>query len=110
MIEQNINGYVDPEDANSPKHRWSKHQIVYNSINETGRDAPSWSVAVGTWDGDKCLAIRWNGDAETPLGSPKSHAYPTWFILPHQLASSILDEISDLAASEVISAIKYLKE
>ena len=36
------------------------------------------------------LALRWNGKAGNPIGSPQSRGLPTWFIVPDQFASALI--------------------
>jgi hypothetical protein len=80
--------YIDPADVTAPKERWTKPEVIHNTAENT-RDG-GWSLAVGLWDDRKRLAIRWNGTEEIPDGSPKSHRWATWFILPEPLEEAIL--------------------
>jgi hypothetical protein len=100
-------GYLAPEKAKSPKRRWKDHWVIYNS-DVSGRHSGSWSLAAGYWDGRTALGIRWNGDTDTRKGSPKSHNYGTWFIVPSQLHSGILAQIESLAPDTVQRAIEFL--
>ena len=35
--------------------------------------------------------IRWNGSGNEPgMGNPQSHGYPTWFVLPDEIAEMVL--------------------
>lgn len=52
---------------------------------------PHWSLAVGIWDGNRALLIRWNGGTGT-RGNPMSRAYPTWFVLPDR---TMLTEVAE---------------
>ena len=50
------------------------------------------TLAIGEWDGDRVLAIRWNGtnDDESGVGNPQSRGLPTWFILPSWINEAIV--------------------
>lgn len=43
---------------------------------------PYWSLAIGMWDRNRALLIRWNGEPGLSKGNPMSRAYPTWFVMP----------------------------
>jgi len=73
---------VRPQDVRSPKEHW----VLLDVLLET----KEWSLAVGEWDGERCLAARWNGDDERPKGNPVSHGMPTWFVLPRKVADLLL--------------------
>lgn len=49
------------------------------------------SLAIGRWDNQPTLAMRWNGSRENPLGNPQSRGLPTWFIVPEQYWNQILE-------------------
>jgi len=83
--------YTPPSSVNSPKDCVSNVQVVYD-----GGDK-SVSVAKLDWDGEPCIAMRWNvarrewDDPEKKsgkrmaVGMPTSHGYPVWLILPNKL-------------------------
>jgi hypothetical protein len=48
------------------------------------------SLAVGRWDGNPVLAMRWNGGPGSPVGNPQSRGLPTWFIVPGDYAEKII--------------------
>ena len=75
---------VSPEDANSPRQRWSLIAIL--DYGKTDRGA----LAIGRWDNKPVLAMRWNGTAENPIGNPQSRGLATWFILPEKYVEAIL--------------------
>jgi hypothetical protein len=50
------------------------HKVIYHTAD--------WALAVGLWDKEPAMVIRWNGDEKQPLGNPVSRANPTWFVLP----------------------------
>lgn len=83
--------YVDPWDVIGPRKIWSLTQVEFS----TGRGG--WSVARGEWDGVPAVGIRWNGqDGETGPGNPQSRGFPTWFILPEELAATVMGEVARL--------------
>ncbi|MFO1486001.1 MAG: hypothetical protein U1F71_21750 [Verrucomicrobiaceae bacterium] len=80
----------------SPKDRWHLIGIVYD------RGEHDSSVAFGEWDGDACLASRWNGslnDERSNKGNPISNFQPTWFVLPDLIAHATLKELLMLHAT-----------
>lgn len=76
--------YIKPQDCHSPRAHWSLATVLDD------RGPQDISVAVGRWDGTPCLAMRWNGTDEAPVGNPQSRGLPTWFILPDDYAEKIL--------------------
>jgi len=85
-----------PQHVTSPKRDWQlePENVVFHGP-EDGPDG--FSVACGRWrNGDEFeprLAIRWNANKDRPLGNPSSRMYPTWFILPDELAYSVMTAI-----------------
>jgi hypothetical protein len=73
---ESMNAFPQPEDVTAPKLHWSLIKVLYNGGPE------EYSVAVGKWDNEPCLAIRWNACEWRPVGNPQSRGLPTWFILP----------------------------
>lgn len=82
---------VRPQDVKSPKEHWMLIDVLI--------ETPDWSLAVGEWDGERCIAARWNGNDERPKGNPVSHGMPTWFVLPREFAEPLL-EARDLVPEE----------
>ena len=76
--------YVLPTDCHSPRAHWNLVTVLED------RGPGDTSLAVGRWDGQPCLAIRWNGSEGSPVGNPQSRGLPTWFILPKDYAEKIL--------------------
>lgn len=68
--------YTSPDKVHSPKSRWNFIKV----LEDLGEN--STSIAVGYWDKETVLAIRWNGNDQNPNGSPQSRGLPVWFILP----------------------------
>lgn len=77
--------YHPPESVDSPRGRWRLMKVLWNS-GDGGA-----ALALGLWDGEPCLAMRWNGQSRTSgVGSPQSRGLPTWFILPNEFKDAIL--------------------
>jgi len=74
---------VSPFEVTAPKARWSLIDVLI--------EKEQWSLAIGTWDKEKCLVCRWNGDKEEgSKGNPVSHGQPTWFVLPDEFIEALL--------------------
>jgi hypothetical protein len=69
--------FTAASDVTSPRRRWSLIQIL-----DDPKQPVSCVLALGRWDNHPVLAMRWNGDAENPIGNPQSRGLPTWFIVP----------------------------
>jgi hypothetical protein len=55
---------------------------------------PDWSLALGEWDGERALLIRYNGsDDPESLGYPIAHGSPVWFVLPAALQAHVLEAV-----------------
>ncbi|MEK8019917.1 MAG: hypothetical protein VSS75_023850 [Candidatus Parabeggiatoa sp.] len=71
---------IKPEDVKP--HNFKDHKILYNDGN--------FSIAWGKWEnGDKHLAMRWNG-GPGDVGYPKAFGNPVWFLIPRNLSIPIL--------------------
>jgi len=77
--------YVKPSDVQSPKRHWALIHVLFDGGENNS------SLAIGRWDGSPVLAMRWNGNQESPLGNPQSRGLPTWFVVPDQHWKQILD-------------------
>ena len=66
---------IPPTKVTSPRLHWSLITVLED-------DKDGVALAIGRWDDDPVLAIRWNGTDENPIGNPQSRGLPTWFILP----------------------------
>ena len=74
---------IPPSSVTSPRLHWSLITVL-----EADRDGVA--LAIGRWDNDPCLAMRWNGSAHNPIGNPQSRGLPTWYIIPHWADDAIL--------------------
>ena len=78
--------YTNPEDVTSPQDRLSSVDVIYNG------GEGSYAVANIVWDGHETVGIRWNGGGDGPFpgeGNPQSRGYPTWFVLPDEIAEIV---------------------
>ncbi len=83
--------YVEPATVWAPKASIRSVEVLYNQ--GQGR----WSVARVVWDGVERVGIRWNGAEDGPgIGNPQSRGNATWFILPEELESVVLDKVEEL--------------
>jgi hypothetical protein len=81
--------YVPPTAVISPKRHWSLIAVL-----EDGGPRQH-SLAIGRWDNEPRLAMRWNGDNDdNPIGNPQSRGLSTWFMLPQDYVETILGELS----------------
>lgn len=46
-----------------------------------------WAIVTLIYDTEPALGIRWFVDG---VGTPSSHGYPTWFIIPDELRGALL--------------------
>jgi hypothetical protein len=81
---------VLPEEVTSPQNRLELREVVF----QNGDRDRSYAVAIGNWDAEPSLLIRWNGTEKQPKGNPISTGYATWFVIPHELEQAILDQIN----------------
>jgi len=89
--------YIYPEQVISPKLHWNLIAVI-----DEGREGSS-ALAIGRWDGQLVLAMRWNGDRSNPIGHPQTRGLPTWFIIPKKYREDILNNKS-LAAEKLTLA------
>ncbi len=79
--------YVAPEQVHSPRRCWTLVAVVYDE--EEGGAA----AAIGRWDGEPVLVMRWNGSEGNPIGNPQSRGLPTWFVVPDVFHDALLNTI-----------------
>jgi hypothetical protein len=95
--------YIKPFDVHAPKRFWSLVEVLFD-----GGEGES-SLAIGRWENKPVLAMRWNGDKESPLGNPQSRGLPTWFIVPEQHWKQILEtEQYDFSDDKIAFARQFL--
>jgi hypothetical protein len=84
--------YVEPATVWAPKASIRSVEVLYN------RGQGQWSVARVIWEGEERIGVRWNGGDDNPgIGNPQSRGNATWFILPEELESAVLDQIEQLS-------------
>ena len=77
--------YISPTEVISPKRHWSLITVLQDG------GPGGCALALGRWENDPVLAMRWNGDNDTnPIGNPQSRGLPTWFIIPDAYVEPIL--------------------
>ncbi len=81
--------YIKPEQARSPREHWTLIQVLVDQ-GESSEKEGRWSLAVGEWDGERRLAVRWNGTKDRPAGNPQSRGMPTWFVLPPEFEEPLM--------------------
>jgi hypothetical protein len=78
--------YILPQDVISPQGKVSgKPHVIYDS-GENSDNNEGFSIASVNYGGEDRICLRWNGSAEDPLGFPNARGYPTWDVVPRQLA------------------------
>lgn len=60
------------------------YKVVYKNVDAR------WAIVALNWSGKATLGIRWFTDT---IGLPNSRGYPTWFVIPSELQSAILNGI-----------------
>jgi len=88
--------WIKPENVISPQIYWKLEAVLYDA----GEGNPA--IALGTWEEESVIAIRWNGTNEEgkSLGNPQSSGHPTWFVLPKAIAIATLRTLAEKLASE----------
>lgn len=87
--------FPQPEDVTSPAKHWSLFKVIYRGDAEEVGSPRDYSIAIGNWDDEPSLAIRWNACAWRPVGNPQSRGLPTWFIVPPALVDAILSTLPE---------------
>ena len=88
-----MSNYITPDKVVSPRQHWRLIRVL-----QTGEQGDSngdrVAIAIGTWDDDMRLAMRWNGDDDSPIGNPQSRGLPTWFMMPGRLNEAVINTLS----------------
>ncbi len=91
---------MNPENVNPGN--FAVDAILYNN--------EDFSIAYGTWrDGNKYLAMRWNGEENDP-GYPKVFAHPMWFIIENELRLPFLRSLIGLPNSDFVRISSVINE
>lgn len=89
----NMSEYVTPDKVTSPRKMWSLTRVLEPGAQEDS-SGQRVAIALGKWEEEPCLGMRWNGTADSPVGSPQSRGLPTWFIIPKRLEEAVLTTLS----------------
>jgi len=92
--------YILPEKVISPQKHWSLIKVLHDG------GLKNYSIALGRWDNEPVLGMRWNGSEDSPIGNPQSRGLPTWFIIPENYQESILEQLS----KDMVSFVKKFFE
>jgi len=92
--------YIRPQYVTAPKKRWMLHRVLIPG--SAGKPA----YALGTWDGGRCIAARWNGTDKNKIGWPRIYVRPCWYILDEQLCDAVLALLPKY--TERILAMRFL--
>lgn len=84
--------YIPPDEALSPRDHWKLFRVLLDQ-GESKNDEGRYSVAVGVWDGQVRLAMRWNGTKDDVIGNPQSRGYATWFIIPPDFNAAVMNKL-----------------
>jgi hypothetical protein len=99
---------MKPEDVHAPKKHWSLIAVLEDNVKDE-RSGHTCALAVGRWDTQPVLGMRWNGHENQPLGNPQSRGLPTWFIVPSQFNEAVL-KMGGLSPDKVRLARTFLPE
>ena len=102
--------YVKPVDVHAPKRHWTLLHVLFDGGPATEKNESPSSLAIGRWDNNPVLAMRWNGNDDNPIGNPQSRGLPTWFVIPDQHWKAILesDAYKSISADTLTVARNFL--
>lgn len=81
--------YIPAAEVKSPKRNWALVSVLIDE--GEGKCA----YAVGLWDEERRIGMRWNGTKDNPLGNPQSRGLPTWTMLDEDLHMAVLSLVKD---------------
>jgi hypothetical protein len=85
--------YITPDKVTSPRRSWTLIRVL-----ESGEKPDSYgnrvAIALGKWEDQPALGMRWNGSKGSPIGTPQSRGLPTWFIIPKRLEEAVILTLS----------------
>ncbi len=80
--------YIPATAVVSPKKHWSLIAVLED------KGPGDCALALGRWDNEPCLAMRWNGDNDdNSVGNPQSRGLPNWFVVPSSYVEAILNTL-----------------
>ena len=85
--------YIKPEKVISPKQYWTLTRVLVDG-SKKDTYGEQVAIAIGQWEGDTVLAMRWNGNDDKPIGHPQSRGLPIWFIVPKRINESIIETLT----------------
>ena len=88
---------MKPENTLCPRKSLKDLTVLYTD------ETDNFSIASVLWDGNKRIAIRWNGQGDN-LGYPQSRGKATWFILPKEVALAFALSVGNAEMIQVIKA------
>ena len=88
---------MNPKKVVCPQTRVKDVDVLYTD------KADNFSIASILWNGNKRIAIRWNGSDDS-LGFPQSRGKATWFILPQKVALAFATSIGNAEMEQVVKA------
>lgn len=93
--------YIKPDKVVAPQERWKIYKVLVD--NGPGES----SYALGTWDTQRCIGARWNGeDNGNEIGWPRIFVNPCWHILDKDLNNAVIGLLQDYRNK--IEAIRFL--
>lgn len=93
--------YIAPAEVVSPKRQWTLVSVLWD------RGEGDAALALGRWEGEPVLAMRWNGGKGNPIGNPQSRGLPTWFVIPREFQESVLMGLNKIAPEKVVRAQEF---
>ncbi len=92
--------YVRPQDVTAPREHWTLHSVIVEG------QANEQAYALGTWDDDRCIGARWNGNDDNETGWPRVYTHPCWHILDEKLWDAVIALLPDYR--DKIRAMRFL--
>ena len=94
--------YIPPQNVTAPHERWTLHRVLIDN------GASTSAYALGTWDGERCIGTRWNGDDDNDneTGWPRIFVHAAWHILDGKLIDAVIALLPDYR--DKIYAMRFL--
>ena len=92
--------YITPEKVTAPQEHWTLHRVLMSG------SAGTPAYALGMWDGDRCIGIRWNGTDDNETGWPRVYVHPCWHVLDDKLSDAVIALLPDYR--DKIYAMRFL--
>lgn len=96
--------YIVPTEVMSPKRQWTLVSVLWD------RGEGEAAVALGRWEGEPVIGMRWNGTDENPIGNPQSRGLPTWFVVPREFQDAVLDRLKETVPERVTRAKEFFMD